>query len=209
MAVKIDLVLKPSKRLVSLLGCIHTSRNNSGSSGSLELYKTLLDIRPGIFLVEAPKKSVDLSKFVWDTRDPVLTPEMFCEEEGEFVETAAFAAAHSLGVDGCIFPIDLDSFKIRRMLAFRMLLHPIESLRILSKYHGEVTPGMSLDDIRIWRSRFQTLCPTAYSILFTHREIYMRDQILSHINSPNKEPIAVMLGMSHLEAVYELLLDSV
>lgn len=206
---KFEIVLKPTKRVLSLFGCMHNRDANRTLWDSINLFQSLLNSQPSAFLVECNPKSLDLSRFVWKSRSESLTHELFCEQESGFVETSAIAAADKLGldVDTTIFPIDSDSFQTRKRLALKLLFHPIESLTMISKYHGSVSVDGNLDAIRDWRKDFESSCPTSYGILFTDREAYMREQILSILPKLTGN-IAVVVGASHLEALYELLLDS-
>ena len=168
-------------------------------------------MNPEAVLVEATRQSIELSAFVWRTRTRSLTPEMFCESEAEQLETPAIAAAENLKLDmeTSIIPIDVASFQTRKRLALRMLLHPIEAVTVISRFHGGNVDVCSLDEVREWRGGFMKACPTAYGILFTDRESHMRDEILRYLSRDSKNgPVAVLVGVSHLEAMYDLLLDS-
>ena len=204
MAKKLDIILKPSGRVLSLFGCNHSRVAKTKPAASQTLYNSLLDSSPSCFLVETTRKSLDLSIFVWESRDTSLTHEKFCVEESEFVETPAIAAADKLGIlFSSIVPIDVDSFKTRKNLAIKMLLHPIESLILISRYHNAPSDDV---DINEWRNRFRASCPTAFSILFTERERHMAEIISAHVKASQGD-VAVLVGLSHLEALHNSLID--
>jgi pheromone shutdown protein TraB len=143
-----------------------------------------------------------------------MTAEDFCNQEGEHVESPAIAACYNLKLDPrvAINPIDYPSARTRRRLAFSLILHPIESIILISRFHGQPMSSEmdSLDNIVSWRHQFELSCPTAYKILFTEREDHMVTEIseIASIERPESR-IAVIVGVSHVDAVYEKLVSLV
>jgi len=151
---------------------------------------------------------------VWNTKDENKTAIEYCNEEAEHVETFALAACASLDMDfeTSIIPIDYQTGKTRRRLAYSLLLHPIESLVLISRFHGRSSPTTenALSDISEWRTEFSKKCPTAYRILFTEREAHMASEIMRISSTvPQNSRIAIIVGVSHVEAIYEKLVDAV
>ena len=165
---------------------------------------------PDFYLVETTPASLQLSQYVWENRDAGTSAEEYLRTESSFVETPAILSAAHLGLNPqkCIFPIDVDSAVTRRRLAFSLLPHPWESLILISRYYGKSHPTSSdSDSIARWRCEFEASCPTAFKILFSDREDHMRSEILRHIStSPPGTRIAAIVGMSHVDAIYEKLL---
>ena len=176
---------------------------------SVPIFESLLDFRPSKIFVETSSKSLELSRFVWNSRANGDSPARFCEEECEHTETPAVAAAHCLTLPtGSVIPIDIDPSVTRRKLAKSALLHAYESLLLISRFHGEGLEVKSLEEVSRWRSDFRTMCPHAFDILFTDREAHMRCEILRQLH-PGVERAAVVVGLSHVDALYDLLLDEV
>lgn len=181
-------------------------KHGSTSDHAIKCLERISLTRPSRFLVECGHKSLSLSRFVWETRRSDTSPEMFCVQESEHNETFAIAAAHKLGLPlDNIKPIDINPLKTRFSLVKSAVLHPWESLILISRFHGKVNYQMSLEEIGLWRSEFKRSCPYAYKILFTDRENHMVNQIIE--NSRSNESVTVIVGISHLDAIYERLLD--
>ena len=162
---------------------------------------------PNLVLVETCAKSLKLSQFVYETRDPKSILESFVKSGSPYVETEAFSYAFERGLDPAtlIFPIDVESFVTRRRLAYSLLPHPFESLILISRYYGRSYPSTTdSDSIANWRRGFQSDCPTAFRILFSEREEHMSSEIFRHLStSPPGSRIAVLVGLSHMDAIYD------
>ena len=186
---------------IRLMGLIHAS---SGVQHLQSNLRTILDFKPDVFFVETSKKSLELSEFVWNTRDKSCTVDKFCREESYVNDTLAIAARHELGSTAPIIPVDIDPSVTRRRLAKSALFHPIESLILISRYHGKSNAVSSLEEVGRWRSQFRTSCPHAFDILFTSREQHMCNGIRSRI-SHHPERAMVLVGLSHVDALYDSL----
>jgi hypothetical protein len=152
---------------------------------------------------------LDLTQFVWDNKDASVTAERFCEEESELVESAAVAANGSAGGGASsVVPIDVEPMRTRGRLARSALLHPWESLVLISRYSGGQPDIGSLEEAGQWRRDFAATCPHAFGILFTERESYMHQQISDHISSSGPKKLAVLIGVSHVDALFDLLVSS-
>ncbi len=164
------------------------------------------EFRPDTFFVETNKKSLELSEFVWRTRDKSCSLEQFCRDESYVNETLAIAARYDLDLGSRIpiVPIDVDPGQTRRRLAKSALFHPIESLLLISRYHGKSDTVSSLEEVGRWRAQFRKTCPQAYEILFTAREQHMCSEILSR----HSERSLVLVGLSHVDALYDMLVSS-
>ena len=179
------------------------------AESSVLVFRSLSDFRPTKIFVETSSKSLELSRFVWNARTDGDSPARFCEEECEHTETPAVAAAHFLTLPtGSVVPIDIDPSVTRRKLAKSALFHPYEALLLISRFHGKGQEVGSLEEVPRWRTDFRTMCPHAFDILFTDREAHMRSEILRQLH-PGMERAAVLVGLSHVDALYDLLLDEV
>jgi len=132
--------------------------------------------------------------------------EQFCRDESYVNETLAIAARYDLDLGSRIpiVPIDVDPGQTRRRLAKSALFHPIETLLLISRYHGESDSVSSLEEVGQWRAQFRKTCPQAYEILFTAREQHMCSEILSR----HSERSLVLVGLSHVDALYDMLVSS-
>lgn len=173
-----------------------------------ENLQALVDFKPCVFCVETSSKSLELSDFVWRTRDTTRPLAEFCEEESHLTETLALAGKHILGSHVApIIPIDIEPAVTRRRLAMSAIFHPIESLLLISRYHGKSESLSSIEEVGAWRSRFKKACPHAFEILFTDRERYMCERIEEISNEYDRT--VVLMGLSHVDAVYHQLIDRV
>jgi hypothetical protein len=176
---------------------------------SLSFYTGMTSSRSHLYLVETTPASLELSQFVWENRDGGISPQQYLEIEHSFVETPAFLSASAMGMDTkkCIFPIDIDSGITRRRLASSLLPHPWESLILISRYYGRSHPSSpDPESISHWRREFEASCPTAFKILFSDREDHMTNEIFRHMcASPPGTRIAALVGISHMDAIYEKL----
>lgn len=172
----------------------------------------LINFQPSSFLVETTMKSLDISRFVFSEylSQGSASMEQFCIDESEFMEAPALAASYALSDRAPITPIDINSLSTRLRLARRLLLHPVESLMLVTRYHGKSLSEVTcLEDVELWRSQFRALCPTAFSTLFTDREEYMCGRILEHAQTCQPlDRIAVLVGLSHANAIYDRLVDA-
>ena len=195
-----ELVLKSrGESIVRIYGLVHSSTRMSSIGSPFSTYQSLVEFKPQQLLVETSPKSLELSKFVWNTRNIERTPERFCIEEASHNESPAVATGNTE-----IFPIDIVSSKTRRSLAKSLVFHPWESLILISRFHGKSSPEVSsLEEVDAWRRDFQTLCPTAFKILFSTREEHMVREILNHSNNTAK--MAILVGISHVNAIYDSL----
>ena len=197
-----DAILKAAS--VRIYGMLHSS-GEKGLNNCLSTYRSLVLQQPAEFLVESSEKSIELSRFVWDSQP--YSAESFCREEYPQTETAAIAACSELSLPiSRIRPIDIDSFKTRAALARNALFHPWESLVLISRYHGVAPELKSLEEAARWRAEFKMTCPHAFEILFTEREAWMADQIKRAVMGGSSH-IAVLVGLSHVDAVYDLLVN--
>jgi len=164
---------------------------------------------PEKFLVETSPRSLDVSNFIWESRNSEIAPEEVFASEYACVDTPAIVGAIRLGLNPrtTVFPIDVDSAVTRRRLAMSLLLHPWESLVLISRYYGKSYPSATdSESISLWRREFQAACPTAFRILFTERELYMVSEIQRHVTaSPPNTRIAVYVGLSHIDAICDQL----
>jgi hypothetical protein len=105
-----------------------------------------VDYKPKKILIESNPKSIELSRFVWNTKDASMTLIRFLQEEAEQTETPAVAACDTLELDQIqsLLPIDLEASKTRMRLAKSLILHPIESLLLISRFHGRSIPTKAL-----------------------------------------------------------------
>lgn len=201
------------KRL-RIYGTIHSPFDRAARN-CLALYESLMIEEknpPDLFLVETNRKSLELSQFVFANHD---NETKFCLEESMFNETAAIAACSKLGImhQNRIIPIDVESEKTRRKLARFALFHPWEALVLISQYHGNAPKTIeSIEYANEWRSEIKSRCPNAFNILFTDREKYMSGKILHTISSSSdyysfSRNIAVITGLSHVEAIVSELID--
>jgi pheromone shutdown protein TraB len=163
---------------------------------------------PSLILVETSAKSLELSQYVYETREK-SSLESFVASGSPYVETEAFCHAFETGLNPnkLIFPIDVESFVTRRRLAYSLLPHPFESLILISRYYGRSYPSTTdSDSIVNWRRGFQSDCPTAFRILFSEREQHMSSEIFRHLStSPPGSRIAALVGLSHMDAIYDKL----
>jgi hypothetical protein len=207
-----EVVLRNHRNIrLRLYGVVHSRDSKAlSTTGHSQLLTSLREFRARTWLVEASEKSLELSKFVWNdyvssTSGSDLS--RFCVDESEFVESPALVVAHELGQKDSIIAIDKDSFRTRLTLTKRLILHPLESLILISRYHGRSVPA-DFDSVDEWRSEFSHRCPTAFQTLFIDREVYMTDRILSHCEtSPASSRVAVLLGMSHLNPIYDRIVE--
>lgn len=198
-----DLILRSTS--LRLYGVVHQKSLN-GPGSALATLHDLKKFNPDLFLVETGRKSLDLTQFVWDTRDSSVTPESFCQDESDLVETAAVAANGSMG-SARVIPIDVEPIRTRGRLARSALVHPWESLVLISRYNRGSASISSLEEAGAWREDFASACPHAFRILFTDRESHMRDRILEEIFSCQPRNAAVLVGVSHVDALYDLLVS--
>ena len=188
-------------RQIRLLGLHHSDK---GVAHIPENLKSIAMLRPEAFLVETSAKSLELSEFVWKTRNPSQPLEEFCAQESYVNETLAFAGKQIISQTAApIIPIDIDPGITRRRLAKSALFHPVESLLLISRYHGKNGSISSIDEVGPWRAKFKKTCPHAFEILFTDREKYMCSQIDDFSRKYKK--ILVLMGLSHVDAIYNLL----
>jgi hypothetical protein len=125
-------------RIIRLVGLIHERSSLSASAASSILYE-LVHWKPDVFLVETGKKSLELSKFVWEHKGPTCSPVQYCHEESCNNEAYAIAACHQMGTSHVpIFPVDVEPFKTRLKLAKSALMHPLDALRLISRYNGNL-----------------------------------------------------------------------
>jgi hypothetical protein len=196
-----DVILKAVP--VRLYGVVHSPLMSSQLNAT-EVYKSLIYQAPSSFLVETSEGSLELSQFVWDSRYVASNAENFCREECKHTESAAIAACTSLGLPfSAINAIDVDPGKTRRALARSALFHPWESLKLISRYHGDAPEMRSLEEVAVWRSEFAACCPHAFEILFTEREEWMGRKILESVKSGSN--IAVLVGLSHVDGLFDVL----
>jgi hypothetical protein len=188
---------------VRLYGVVHSPLMSSQQSAT-EVFRSLILQAPSSFLVETSAKSLHLSRFVWDSRNVASNAENFCNEESMHTESAAVAACATLGLPfSSIRAIDVDPGKTRRLLARSAFFHPWESLKLISRYHGDAPEMRSLEEVAVWRSEFAACCPHAFKILFTEREEWMGKKILESVKSDSN--IAVLVGLSHVDGLFDVL----
>ena len=195
-------VVKGSRN-IRLVGLIHDKALLSPNV-TTRVLRELVQWKPDVFLVETGQKSLELSKFVWEHRDPSCSPEQYCHEESYVNEAYAIAAQHQMNSSAVpIFPIDVEPYKTRLKLAKSALVHPLDALRLISRYNGKNAGVTSLEEMSDWRRRFKRSCPYSFGILFTQRE----DHMLEEINrlSSRFSRTAVLLGLSHVDAIYDRL----
>jgi hypothetical protein len=190
-------------RIIRLVGLIHERSSLSASAASSILYE-LVHWKPDVFLVETGKKSLELSKFVWEHKGPTCSPVQYCHEESCNNEAYAIAACHQMGTSHVpIFPVDVEPFKTRLKLAKSALMHPLDALRLISRYNGKNSEITSLEEIDEWRRQFKRACPYSFDILFTQREHHMLEEINRY--SSRFSRTAVLMGLSHVDAIYDRL----
>lgn len=208
-----DVVLRNRQNIsIRVFGVVHSSSSrNLATYSPLNMLQDLVAYEPASFLVETTPKSLDISKFVFSEyiSEHPTTPEQFCVQESDFIEAPALVASHQLPSKPHVVPIDVNSLSTRLRLVRRLLLHPLESMILVSRYHGQcLSEVKSLEEVDEWRRHFQSLCPTAFSILFSDREEYMCNQILHHASiSEANTRIAVLVGISHANAIYDRLVS--
>ena len=202
-----ELVYRPLRITFRIYGRIHHRKEDIPtiySSG----HSLLVDsFNPSKFLVETSVRSLELSNFVWQTHK---SPQEFLSAESQFMETTAILQASELGLcpSKTVFPIDIDSALTRRRLALSLIPHPWESLLLINRYYGKSCPqSTGAESIALWRKEFEQACPTAFRILFTDREEHMASEIFRHVTeSPLDTRIAVHVGLSHMDAIYDKLM---
>ena len=200
MAVNFFREIRFQQTVLRLYGAIHAK--NSATYGPA--LQTLTAFSPDRFMIETSEDNLLLSKFVWQSRE---NRDSFLTEECEHTESLAIAAGDAIGLSfSRIHSIDIDPWKVRMRLCKSALTHPFESLRLISRYHGRGLDVMSLEEVSSWRRDFLRTSPHAFEILFTDREKHMRNEIL-RLSQPG-EKVAVIVGLSHVDALYELLIDS-
>ena len=199
-----EVLYRPLRVTLRIYGGIH-ERRTAKTPYPTGLNKTPV-FNPNKFLVETSSRSLELSNFVWESHQ---SPLEFLDSEAQFMETTAIFEASSLGLcpKETVFPIDIDSASTRRRLAKSLFPHPWESLLLISRYYGRSSPPSNdAESIIRWRDEFRKSCPTAFRILFTEREQHMTSEIFRHITeSPPDTRIAVFVGLSHMDAIYDQL----
>jgi hypothetical protein len=191
------------RKNIHLVGLFHSKKSLEYLRDNLS---AVISLKPSKFLVETSAKSLELSEFVWRSRSDSYTVDRFCEEEYYLNETLAIASRFKMGKEHIrILPIDVDPALTRRRLAKSALLHPIESLFLISRYHGKDTDISCPSEVFDWRRQFQKTCPAAFQILFSDRESYMADRILE----TEAERAVVLVGVSHVDALYNLIVDRI
>jgi hypothetical protein len=190
------------KRVIRLVGLVHRKTPESAIS-PMRNFSELVEFQPQAILVETGKASLELSEFIWkDSKG--MTPERFCSEHSDVNESLAIAVREEFKMDtNSVLPIDVDPLRTRLGLAKSSLLHPIESLILISRFHGKGGEVRSLEETQAWRDRFKRSCPHAFEILFTAREEHMSEEIRRL--SAHVDRCAVLVGLSHVEALYDRL----